>query len=372
MCSHSQLNFFATRTPMGFYDLPSDLVGSILSQWITTPELAHLDSSTTNSRDRKLFLELVHQRHFVSSGLDQTSVTNDYFQWLVMRNVRIRSLNLTSRSSFSSNTFSSVLQLQHFIQEIADLRADFTGSRLTECALGILKKCSTQIQSLAIANSNLTDHDLQGIIRTADNGDGFVSLKTIDASVCKVSNNSLTSLLKICPNLEEIKLAAADNIDDMTIEKLVQYCPKLRKITLDDCLRITDASITAIALGCKSLELLEVRRCPNLTDVALESLVKNTKDTLKELSLNGCLELSDHTLRSIADNSMELVRLNVSFCNKMSDEGAWLVLNYCTRLQHLAMNFNTRITKEEYQRMKSTFENKCSIQCIQFLEGDSS
>ena len=358
----------ATSESMGFYHLPTDVIGNVMSQWISTPDLARLDTSTVNRRDRTIFLELIHQRHFVTNGLDQTSVTNDYFQWLVIRNIRIRSLNLTTRSSFSSNAFYSILQLQHFIKEIANLKADFTSSRLTECALGILKKCSRQVQSLTIANTELTDCELQGIINTADSQEGFTSLRSIDASVCKVSHNSLTRLLTHCPNLEEIRLAAADNVEDRTVERLVKLCPKLKKIVLDDCLRITDTSIMAIAQDCKYLASLEVRRCPNLTDSALSSLVKNTKDTLKILSLNGCIQITDSTLQDIADYALELERLDVSFCTKLTEEGVWMVIKYCPHLKSIALNFCHGITASHYKSWKSLFQHKCFIQCIHLAD----
>jgi len=364
---------FASAPTLGFYDLPSDLLHLVMSQWITTTDLARLDASTLNSKDRAMYLALIQTKHFQTPGLDETTMSNDYFQWLLSRKVRIRSLNLTNptktksytsaQSAIQPQAFTAVLQLKHFINEIERLHVDFSCTRLSTCALNILGRSARKVQFLSI-KSDISDQDILTIVSAADPIEGFPSIRRLDASLSRVSHIFLCKLWQVCPNLEDANLACADGMQNATVALLAKNCPRLRNLVLDDCTNIDDEALAELAQRCPRLQSLSLRRCDKITDIGISAIASKLKDNLKTLHLACCTKITDEALIKLVEYAHEIEHLDLSFCTSVSDIALEALAAHCTQLISISLNFCPSVTSQGVDRAKELSKSLRNIQAI--------
>jgi len=364
---------FAPAPFLGFYDLPTDLLHLVMSQWITTADLARLDAGTLNSKDRAMYLALIQTSHFQTPGLDETTMSNDYFQWLLSRKVRIRSLNLTnptrtkactpSQSATQPQAFTAVLQLKHFVNEIERLHVDFSCTRLSTCALNILGRSARKVKFLSI-KSDISDQDILSIVSAADPNQGFPSIRRLDASLSRVSHTFLCKLWQVCPNLEDANLACADGMRNATIASLAKNCPRLRNIVLDDCTNIDDEALAELAQRCPRLHSLSLRRCDKITDIGVSTLASKLKENLNTIHLACCSKITDEALIKIVEYAHKIEHLDLSFCPSVSDAALEALATHCTSLNSISLNFCPRITSQGVEKAKELSKSLRNIQAI--------
>jgi hypothetical protein len=74
------------------WDLPTDYLSTLLSNWLTTPELGRLDSATCNKNARTIFLNIIKSPNFVSEGDAVREIEDLNLLWHLRRSVRMRSM----------------------------------------------------------------------------------------------------------------------------------------------------------------------------------------------------------------------------------------------------------------------------------------
>ncbi|XP_029379449.1 F-box and leucine-rich protein 22 [Echeneis naucrates] len=80
----------------------------------------------------------------------------------------------------------------------------------------------------------------------------------------------------MCPNLLHLTLSGCGHITDQDLISVLQSCRKLRSLHLENCVRITDCILEegVVAHG-NSLEELKVDFCRNITQVGLQTVREN-------------------------------------------------------------------------------------------------
>lgn len=381
----SSLSSFSSEySNYGFYHLPMDVMQMVMSEWLATEDLARLDSSTLNHNDREAFLGIVQARHFQTPGLigrdEQVMLSMNYFQWLVLRNIRIRSLALTAPSPSTSSSssarnilaFSSLLQLRHFVQEIEHLHVDFSsasGRHLSECALHILKRSAQRVQSLTIARSTATDRDLLALIDcavpSADGNACFPSLTMLDLTAVqgnRFSDSMLIRLIACCPALETLSLAAyspspttsSPSSLDAILIAVANFCPELRALNLDDCLSLSDDGVLALCKPLNNvdtartirLEKLSLNRCERVTTSGIVPVLQQAK-SLVSLSMAGCGTMveMDNVLQALVQYNHESLRdLDISYSSSLSQSALVQLMKECVALKRVSANFCGMVT----------------------------
>ncbi|KAK6169962.1 hypothetical protein SNE40_018472 [Patella caerulea] len=130
--------------------------------------------------------------------------------------------------------------------------------------------------------------------------------------------------------LKTLELNLCENITDNGLYKLKKVCPYLCKIDLNCTATeirsaITSEGITSLAQSCPHLQIVFLRKCDNITDDGVIALTTNCRH-LQHLNLRGCTQLTDRSMITIADNLSFLSSLNVSM-TQITDEGVYRLVS---------------------------------------------
>eukprot|EP00747_Dinoflagellata_sp_TGD_P206330 gnl/TRDRNA2_/TRDRNA2_80056_c0_seq1.p1 gnl/TRDRNA2_/TRDRNA2_80056_c0~~gnl/TRDRNA2_/TRDRNA2_80056_c0_seq1.p1 ORF type:complete len:356 (+),score=28.92 gnl/TRDRNA2_/TRDRNA2_80056_c0_seq1:68-1135(+) len=109
--------------------------------------------------------------------------------------------------------------------------------------------------------ANLTDSDIQALLVGCGAG-----LSMLVLSGCQsLTDESLSTIAKSCPNLQTVNLAGCQALTDRGLRKLAAGCPHLQSLYLNLCVKVADKGIHAIAAGCSHLSMLDVTGCRRVT-----------------------------------------------------------------------------------------------------------
>ncbi|PWA74603.1 leucine-rich repeat domain, L domain-like protein [Artemisia annua] len=130
---------------------------------------------------------------------------------------------------------------------------------------------------------------------------------------------NIETLLKRFSQLQSLCLGCCIRVSDSCLELLLEYCSKLHSLYLDKCYYLTDIGLASVASGCQLLSSISLSEC-SVTDSGLEILTKLCK-ALKEVNLDGCIDITDNGIRSLNQNCRQLRSLNISSCDRVNGEG---------------------------------------------------
>lgn len=336
----------ALTTMKSYFDLiPRDVLHEVFAEWITTSDLARLDSAVCNYAHRTQFMEIIQESYFTTEGVDPKYLTNRYFEWIVLRNLQVRSLNLNFDQI---DQFMFVIQLGCYLKKIKNFSASFVSTVTTSCSITILNKCCKSLESLDFSSSAnpLTDFELWAILRCSPE---FPGLKTLNFSnCCQVSEFALQQLFMKCPNLQTISLANMVKLQNSTIQLMLKYCPKLQHIDLSNCISLTDATLHALTDYGNSLQSISLTNGINYSAEDLQAFLSSkVAAPLKVINLEGCAAVNDKVLYTIGDLMIALEEVSISGCPFVTIAGVEKVTYSCVQLRKIAMNDCPLVLKDK-------------------------
>jgi hypothetical protein len=147
-------------------------------------------------------------------------------------------------------------------------------------------------------------------------------------------------------NLSHLSLAACKSITDSGILAFLKTHSsiKLTHLNLSSCARLSDTTLRNLAIYSTCITHLELAGCVLMTDQGFTFLLSRLR-TLVHLDLEDLQQITEVTVRSIANYQPNLKRLCLSNCTQISDDSiTHLVLQgTCHKLQHIELD-NCTIT----------------------------
>lgn len=140
-------------------------------------------------------------------------------------------------------------------------------------------------------------------------------------------------------------------------------------------LDVTDDTISSIAKQCKGLERLDISLCTKLTEVSGISIGKNCTNLIS-LKAGHCKEvITDNVLRLIGTTCKSLSGLDISYCNKVTEEGlegflpnkqsfSMLVLNALENITGLVVIGILRNSLTTLEQLELAFLDPVIVCCI--------
>ncbi len=107
----------------------------------------------------------------------------------------------------------------------------------------------------------------------------------------------------------------------------------------------TDVLLEAIAENCKSLTSLNLSSCERITEESLKAIAQNCKD-LSRRNLTLCKHIADEDLKALAENCKGLKHLSLAWCAKVTNEGIKAITASCKELTHLYLDNCYKVTDE--------------------------
>eukprot|EP01080_Neovahlkampfia_damariscottae_P009633 gene9633-1837_t len=204
-------------------------------------------------------------------------------------------LNL-GKCSLKEENFKEIKKLIH-LKSI-----DLWSCNLKENQLNfIIPKFSKLISLNLSCNKEISDQNIIQISKTCQ------YLKVIHLWWClNLTDDGILSLKSI-QSLEVLNLNWISNLTDKGVLEISKL-PNLRILLLSKCTGVTDEGIKEL----KNLEQIDLSENKNLTDDGLIIFAENNEDSLEQITLLKCSNISDKSISFLVRNTKKLDFLNLN------------------------------------------------------------
>ncbi|KAM3609950.1 uncharacterized protein V6R79_022792 [Siganus canaliculatus] len=216
---------------------------------------------------------------------------------------------------------------------LRNLRRLLTEQKSTIVALDLSRTSITpeslrtivQVQGLVLEEislcgcKELTDYSVEVLVKHQP------SLQRLDISACtELTNRSIEAIARGLKKLKHLSLSRDWRITEKGLADLLSVS-SLKSLDLSECVRISGMEmvkgLTASSAAKAQLETLCLRSCTYIQDLAVFSLAQLLGETLRELDLTSCVNVTDVSVRSIATYMHKLVVLRLGWCTEVTDWG---------------------------------------------------
>ena len=197
--------------------------------------------------------------------------------------------------------------------------------------------------------SNCRKIDAVGLTALLDNA----ALEEIILSYCKSINNDLYKDPFLFSNLKKLNLQRCTTITDIGYRYLDGHILDVEYLILSDCSFLTDTSIDILSKCCPTLKTLSVSFVCGLTEKSVDFIV-NLK-SLQTLDVSFCGNLLTDASLNLLGKTIELKRLGMRGCFKVSQNSMLEFLSYNSSIEHLNIsqckNLSLESLKREYNHI---------------------
>ncbi len=190
--------------------------------------------------------------------------------------------------------------------------------------------CRSNIRSLALRCSNITDAGLEKIMEQA------TSTVVLELSGCnEITEAGLWSCLN--PRLVSLSISDCINVADDSVGAIAQLLPALQELNLQ-AYHVTDASLSFFsAKQSYTLTILRLQSCWEITNHGLVNVIHSLPN-LTVLSLSGCSKITDDGVELIAENLRKLTSLDLSWCPRLTDAALEYIACDLAQLEELRLD----------------------------------
>ncbi|XP_074534232.1 F-box and leucine-rich repeat protein 13 [Halichoeres trimaculatus] len=207
--------------------------------------------------------------------------------------------------------------------------------------------------------NNLVHLDLSGCTQMTVNGLKYISAgcpslrEIVINDMITLTDSCFLALIARCHCLSAISLLGASHLSDITF-KAVAEVAKLKTFCIEGNNQITDDSIKVLCSSSSGLQRIHAANCPRLTDASFKS-VADLKN-LQHLDVSLCHWVSDDGIRCLAGGSSanKLRELNVSHCRNITDVSIRRIAQRLCKLYHLNVSHCERLTDRSLEWLSGT------------------
>ncbi|GLT30936.1 hypothetical protein SLA2020_057090 [Shorea laevis] len=247
---------------------------------------------------------------------------------------------------------------------------------LTDSDLAVIADGFKCLRVLNVQNcKGITDKGLASV------GSGLSSLQSLDVSNCnKLTDKGLSAVVEGCPDLRVLHLTGCRFVTDEALKAISRHCPNLEDLGLHRCTKITDSGLADLVNGCHHIRFLDINKCSNVGDTGISSLAKACSSSLKTLKMLDCYKVGDEAIlslakfcknletliiggfRDISDESMKslaiscknsLKNLRMNWCLNISDSSLSCILTHCENLEAVDIECCEEVTDAAFQNLEN-------------------
>ncbi|MCD9641234.1 hypothetical protein HAX54_027305 [Datura stramonium] len=158
---------------------------------------------------------------------------------------------------------------------------------------------------------------------------------------CRLSDAGLTAIISAAPNLRSMNLSQCSLLTCDGISCLSNSLGSvLRELYLDNCEALNPMFILPVLLKLEHLEVLSVAGIQTVCDAFIKEFVTHRGQSLREIVLNGCMELTDCSLKEISRNCPGLRAIDLSNLHKLTDTAIGHLATGCRAFDKLKLSRN--------------------------------
>lgn len=165
----------------------------------------------------------------------------------------------------------------------------------------------------------LTDYSVEALVQHQ------AELQILDISGCtELTSRSVQAIAHGLKSLRHLSLSRDWRVTEKGLTNLLSV-PSLRSLDLSECLNISGVEtvngLTRCSTSRAELETLNLKSCTYMRDLAVFSFTQFFGETLRELDLTSCVNVTDLSVRAITTYSQRLVVLRLGWCKEVTDWG---------------------------------------------------
>lgn len=165
----------------------------------------------------------------------------------------------------------------------------------------------------------LTDYSVEILVKHQP------GLLKLDISGCtELTSRSVEAIARGLKSLTHLSLSRDWRITEKGLSDLL-LLPSLRSLDLSECLHISGTEMVKCLKGSNAarahLETLNLKSCTYFRNLAVFSLAQLLGDSLRELDLTSCINVTDLSVCAIATYLQKLVVLRLGWCKEVTDWG---------------------------------------------------
>ncbi|KAM9753577.1 F-box and leucine-rich repeat protein 13 [Menidia menidia] len=196
---------------------------------------------------------------------------------------------------------------------------------------------------------NLIHLNLSGCTQITLNGFRHISVgcpslrEVVINDMPTLTDGCILALLARCRCLSSVSLLDAPHLSDITL-KAIAEAAKLKSFLIEGNNQLTDGGWKALCSSSKGLCRLHTAGCPRITDQGLRSVA--TLKNLQYLDISLCSRVSDVGIQYLVDgcSANKLHELNVSHCPQITDISVRRIAQRLCKLYHLNLSYCGRLT----------------------------
>ncbi|XP_027355420.1 uncharacterized protein LOC113865209 [Abrus precatorius] len=159
---------------------------------------------------------------------------------------------------------------------------------------------------------------------------------------CRLSDGGLRALVSSAPALRSINLSQCSLLTSASLYILAESLRSLLKeLYLDDCQGIDAALVVPALMELEHLEVLSVAGIQTVCDEFVKNYIVARGQNMKELVLKDCINLTDASIKVIAEHCPGLCVLDLMNLCKLTDLSIGYLTNGCHALNTLKLCRNS-------------------------------
>ncbi|KAL1326082.1 hypothetical protein AAHE18_13G203200 [Arachis hypogaea] len=159
---------------------------------------------------------------------------------------------------------------------------------------------------------------------------------------CRLSDLGLRALVSSAPALRSVNLSRCSLLTSSGIFHLAESLRSLLKeLYLDECNGIDAALVLPALLELEHLEVLSVASVKTICDEFVKDYITARGHNLKELVLQNCVNVTDASIKIIAEHCPGLCVLDIMHLETLTDLSIGYLSNHCRALHTLKLCRNT-------------------------------
>lgn len=136
----------------------------------------------------------------------------------------------------------------------------------------------------------------------------------------------MRKIVKYCPLVTTLVLANCPLITDVSLKEIATNLPRIRSLDICGCSKVSDNGICTLSRNCQRLELLDLTST-GVGHKSVLSLANYCSQSLCNLKLSFCTDISDDTVVHLAKNCKRLNTLHLYGCKRIRNTSDLRLLN---------------------------------------------
>lgn len=332
------------------FQLPLDVITSILGQWLSLIEISKLDRSISHFQLRKKFLDIISSDATDYDGTEVGAfVETSFFGWLYYRNISVKVIKTGVQRPKGVLGF-YLNDKEKVCCKVRQLDLS-SGALLTDVDIPVLVSRCPLLEHFQLCEGSPKMNVFNSEVMEA------LTVHSKRLKIFELMNNrvvdksNLHILLKGCPTLREVSFQFCYGVDDECLKLVGEHCKQLLRFTNRPNDNITDTGLTAIARNCSHLIGFYLFGCSAAVNEGIKEVGRHCPH-LQEITLCATL-ITDDVLHSLAATCLQLRVLLIPSCHQITAEGVMAIAKGCKRLRSIDIRGCSKLTVHLVEKIEN-------------------